>query len=666
MAAWQVQAMCIAIVVLVSACSAARPSQFDQRDPTGAKATSPTTAAPRGPGCRPAAQGSSAPQGSWFPVSTPALAIRSNLGAATGCDGRIYLIGGQPNGGPLAVYSPGTDTWATAPPMPTPRYELAVTAGLDGRLYAIGGLSSRGDQSLVEVYTPSTATWSEVAPMPTARRGSFAATTGADGRIYVIGGFSHSRAVEVYSPDHNGWSEAAPLPSGRWSLAAVTAADGRIYAIGGFDDHGVLNRVDVYTPNSNSWSPASPLPYRRWKLAAAVASDGDIYAIGGKVDANISSATTQVYSPKSNSWSLGPEMTTPRSDLATSMGADGRIYAIGGNGVEGYAMEALATQPPVRPSPAAAAAANAQCSRGPFMSLAGGHDTWTVSDGPPVATVYSGVTVDCDGLIYVIGGAASVGQSQGISDTNLVQAYDSKVSKWRTTAPLPTVRSTLAAATDLQGYVYAIGGIQNDLPGGSLNLSNEIRLTTVERFDPGSHSWKRLSPMQVSLSGFAAFVEPDGSIYAIGADATEVYTPATDSWRQEAAMPTQVWGFGAASGPDGRIYVIGGRTTGNGCMATNAVQVYTPSSNAWSTAAPMPTARCDLAAAAAADGRIYAFGGFGGNPATGLTTVEAYSPATNTWATVTAMPAARADAAAVTGRDGRLYIVGEPMYIYTP
>jgi hypothetical protein len=45
--------------------------------------------------------------------------------------------------------------------------------------------------------------------------------------------------------------------------------------------------------------------------------------------------------------------------------------------------------------------------------------------------------------------------------------------------------------------------------------------------------------------------------------------------------------------------------------------------NSWTTVAPMPTAREQLAAALGPDGRIYAIGGGEGNVATA--TVEAYT-----------------------------------------
>src|SRR5207302_1896654 len=53
----------------------------------------------------------------------------------------------------------------------------------------------------------------------------------------------------------------------------------------------------------------------------------------------------------------------------------------------------------------------------------------------------------------------------------------------------------------------------------------------------------------------------------------------------------------------------------------------------WTTVAPMPTVRSDLAAATGSDGRIYAIGGDTLSAGSGafLDIVEAYDPRTNTW-----------------------------------
>jgi len=80
-------------------------------------------------------------------------------------------------------------------------------------------------------------------------------------------------------------------------------------------------------------------------------------------------------------------------------------------------------------------------------------------------------------------------------------------------------------------------------------------------------------------------------------------------WVPMAPMPTARAALAAAA-VNGKIYAIGGESTTliNGSVL-NAVEVYDPCTNTWSTAAAgMPTARKGLAAADA-NGLIYAVGG---------------------------------------------------------
>ena len=103
----------------------------------------------------------------------------------------------------VEVYSPATDSWTTAAPIPAPRHGLgnAVT-GPDGRIYLIGGcelvFDSSGhpadcaDSNRVDAYSPETNTWQTVQSTLAVHRESAATVSGK--RIYVIGG--HTVAVE--------------------------------------------------------------------------------------------------------------------------------------------------------------------------------------------------------------------------------------------------------------------------------------------------------------------------------------------------------------------------------------------------------------------------------------------------------------------------------------
>jgi N-acetylneuraminic acid mutarotase len=79
----------------------------------------------------------------------------------------------------------------------------------------------------------------------------------------------------------------------------------------------------------------------------------------------------------------------------------------------------------------------------------------------------------------------------------------------------------------------------------------------------------------------------------------------TDTWKTAASMPTARAFFGAVLGSDGRIYVVGGYND-SGYLST--VEVYDPSTNTWSTTAPLHIARAGLDVASVGN-RLLAIGG---------------------------------------------------------
>jgi N-acetylneuraminic acid mutarotase len=150
---------------------------------------------------------------SWS-VATP-LAVARNAAGAAAIEGRLYVVGGRSPGirasdqqslASMEIYSPLTDQWQTAAPLPTARGSLAVVA-LAGRLYALGGESTQGKVSdAVERYDPASQSWSVLPAMPFRSHGLGAVVVG--GAMYVIGGFtgtgdavgSESVALYKYQP----------------------------------------------------------------------------------------------------------------------------------------------------------------------------------------------------------------------------------------------------------------------------------------------------------------------------------------------------------------------------------------------------------------------------------------------------------------------------------
>ena len=134
-------------------------------------------------------------------------------------------------------------------------------------------------------------------------------------------------------------------------------------------------------------------------------------------------------------------------------------------------------------------------------------------------------------------------------------------------------------------------------------------------------------------------------------------------WRPAAPMPTKRTEVAAAA-LDGKIYVVGGfEKPGLGNILnfaiTPSVEMYDPVTDRWTSKAPMPVG-LHHAGIGVADGRLYVIGGYSRsglsvwNP---VATVYAYDPAMDTWTERTPMPTARG-ALSVTEHEGKLYAIG--------
>lgn len=77
---------------------------------------------------------------------------------------------------------------------------------------------------------------------------------------------------------------------------------------------------------------------------------------------------------------------------------------------------------------------------------------------------------------------------------------------------------------------------------------------------------------------------------------------------------------------NGKFYVVGGRAG----PLTDALEVYNPQTNTWSTLASMPTPRSGFAAAVV-NNELWVFGGEDPQTLVLHAEVEVYSPVSNSW-----------------------------------
>jgi N-acetylneuraminic acid mutarotase len=139
--------------------------------------------------------------------------------------------------------------------------------------------------------------------------------------------------------------------------------------------------------------------------------------------------------------------------------------------------------------------------------------------------------------------------------------------------------------------------------------------------------------------------------------------PDQGPWRTAAPMPTKRTEVAAAA-LEGKIYVVGGfeKPSLSNMMnfaITPSVEMYDPATDRWTSKRPLPVGLHHVGIGVVG-GRLYIIGGYSKsglsvwNP---VATVYAYDPTTDTWIERAPMPTARG-ALSVTEYDGKLYAIG--------
>lgn len=253
---------------------------------------------------------------------------------------------------------------------------------------------------------------------------------------------------------------------------------------------------------------------------------------------------------------------------------------------------------------------------------------------------------DLDGKVYVLGGYPSTRVS-----VRTVQVYDPSTDSWELTTPLPRpVNHPMAASVN--GKLYFIGGQVSASGGGPF-------LDDVREYDPVTKEWTQRADMPTRRSGGVAAVIDD-KIYVAGGRPSRghdfaAYDPATDTWTELPDLPTDR-NHTAGAAIDGRMYIVGGRFgAGFSSAMTNALEVYDPVTNEWSSLAPMPTVRGGLNAVAA-NGCLHVFGGEGSRGMFGQH--EVYDPYEDKWYSLEDMPTAVHGVTGLAFLDGTIYLPG--------
>jgi hypothetical protein len=216
--------------------------------------------------------------------------------------------------------------------------------------------------------------------------------------------------------------------------------------------------------------------------------------------------------------------------------------------------------------------------------------------------------------LYVIGGGTGAGPDTRINQNWM---FDPTSGAWthKTDVPAPGIGSNFGSATELNGKIYLFGGI-NGPPGPIV----PHRVTWI--YDIASDTWTRGADLPTDNFG-AAVAAIGGKIYvAYGsgfATQTWMYDPAANTFTRKADAPvvtTTLRLHAAVLG--GKMHAFAGGFEGN------AHVIYNPSSDSWSTGAPMPFTATDPAVGVLGGKAVLV----GGRP---VAHNQIFDPATGTW-----------------------------------
>jgi Kelch motif len=280
-------------------------------------------------------------------------------------------------------------------------------------------------------------------------------------------------------------------------------------------------------------------------------------------------------------------------------------------------------------------------------------DFWITKKPIPVAMNVYGLAV-VNNQIFAFGVDAN--------QKALTYSYNPATDTWIMKKPMPTSREYCIVVA-YQDKIYIIGGILG------YNHSGAQILTGVnEMYDPAADNWTikaSMPTLRTSMDGIllnGKIYVPSGLVGNVPGpsltNVTEVYDPSTDNWTTAAPIPTSVFHYASAS-IGNKIYVVGGETKAG---FTSINQIFDTDTNSWSLGKPLPTLTVQAVGSATTGVNspegVYVIGGRLNGP---INTTQIYDTAKDDWTYGAPFPSTHdyvTEYLAATTLNDTLFIVG--------
>jgi N-acetylneuraminic acid mutarotase len=268
------------------------------------------------------------------------------------------------------------------------------------------------------------------------------------------------------------------------------------------------------------------------------------------------------------------------------------------------------------------------------------------------------------GQVLVVGGQGPQPNPDGPpSFPTAAELYDPTTNTWDVVGNLVTARQIHTATRLQDGRVLVVGG--------SNVTVNAI--ATAEIYDPATKTWSSGGSLSTARSYHTATLLPNGQVLVAGGltanpqpvtlSSAELYDPSTNSWSSAASLLTARQGHTAVLLQNGMVLVAGGEPNDSQLPGLTSAELYDPSTNTWSPAASMTTGRFDHAMTLLQNGQVIVAGGLDPSNSTDNGSTELYDPVANTWTTVGSLVTPRFGHTATVLPSGKVLVAGGAMVV---
>jgi galactose oxidase-like protein len=241
-------------------------------------------------------------------------------------DGRVAIIGGQNQNGPVSeveVLDPRSQSIKVVADLHVSRSRHTATRLADGSVLVAGGWDQKNSFNSTEIFNAETNSFSG-GPRLRVARAAHTATVLQDGRILLAGG-SPDASAEIFDPA----THSTALVRGKMTLArsfhtAALLTDGNVLIVGGVDPEGLPQRsAEIFDIRTQTFSSTfAPMRIKRVLATLLVLPDRKVQVIGGDGD-----GTMEVYDPARNLFSAAAHLTPTANIFATSRVLQSRTRA---------------------------------------------------------------------------------------------------------------------------------------------------------------------------------------------------------------------------------------------------------------------------------------------------------------------------------------------------